>query len=125
MEERLPGLLKEHLPPEVLGFGGTSPEGVLAIDELQAYLMGSFGSPQRLDYGTGHELSFLAFLGGVWKLGGFGRIYTGNEDRGIVLGLIEPYVYSNTIKSNRPCVSLISGSDCWCLCADICSSFAG
>lgn len=35
------------------------------------YLLGSFGSPQRLDYGTGHELSFAAFLCGIWVLGGF------------------------------------------------------
>lgn len=30
--------------------------------ELRSYLLGSFGNPVRLDYGTGHELSFLAFL---------------------------------------------------------------
>lgn len=30
--------------------------------ELSHHLLTSFGSPARLDYGTGHELSFLAFL---------------------------------------------------------------
>lgn len=39
-----------------------------SIVELKAYLLGSFGSAQRLDYGTGHELSFLAFLAALWKL---------------------------------------------------------
>lgn len=33
--------------------------------ELQFYLLGSFGSAIRLDYGTGHELSFIAFFGGL------------------------------------------------------------
>ncbi|KAK5277966.1 Serine/threonine-protein phosphatase 2A activator 1, partial [Cryomyces antarcticus] len=54
--------------------------------------MGSFGSAQRLDYGTGHELSFLAFLGCIWKLGGFPRTEAGVEERGVVLGVIEPYL---------------------------------
>lgn len=35
-------------------------EGIM--DELGEYLEQSFGSSVRLDYGTGHELSFLAFL---------------------------------------------------------------
>jgi len=30
--------------------------------ELKYYFLGSFGSRERLDFGTGHELSFLAFL---------------------------------------------------------------
>lgn len=33
--------------------------------ELTPYFLGSFGSRQRLDFGTGHELSFLAFFGGL------------------------------------------------------------
>ncbi|KAK9388489.1 Phosphotyrosyl phosphatase activator [Lipomyces mesembrius] len=37
--------------------------------ELQGYFMGALGSFQRLDFGTGHELSFLAFFGGCWFLG--------------------------------------------------------
>lgn len=33
--------------------------------ELDAYFLGAFGSKQRLDYGTGHELNYLAFIGGL------------------------------------------------------------
>lgn len=33
--------------------------------ELLYYLVNSFGSPIRLDYGSGHELSFIAFIGGL------------------------------------------------------------
>jgi serine/threonine-protein phosphatase 2A activator len=33
-----------------------------ALPELSFHLLSSFGSPARMDYGTGHELSFLAYL---------------------------------------------------------------
>ncbi|KAI7241095.1 phosphotyrosyl phosphatase activator [Hortaea werneckii] len=58
------------------------------VDELKAYLIGGFGSAQRLDYGTGHELSFLAFLGCLWKLG----FFVDGEERSIVIGVVEPYL---------------------------------
>ena len=84
-------LLERHLPAGFLRVRGTSETD--PHDELSSYLLGSFGSSQRLDYGTGHELSFLAFLGGIWKLGGFGESKPpGDEERGIVIGVIEPYV---------------------------------
>ncbi|KAF2098202.1 Phosphotyrosyl phosphatase activator [Rhizodiscina lignyota] len=90
--ERSPALLNEYLPSAVLDFPADPSSGVLARDELQRYFLGSLGSPQRLDYGTGHELSFLAFLGGIWKLGGFENAEPGVEQRGIVIGVIEPYL---------------------------------
>lgn len=88
IEARLPSLLQDYLPEEVSSFRKAS--NVSAQSELQSYLLGAFGSAQRLDYGTGHELSFLAFLGCIWKLGGFDASSNGSEERGIVLGLIEP-----------------------------------
>ncbi|KAK7538925.1 hypothetical protein IWX46DRAFT_664405 [Phyllosticta citricarpa] len=92
VEQRLPTWLDEAVSSEVLRFGRDVNEGVRAKDELVAYLLGSFGSAQRLDYGTGHELSFLAFLGGIWKLGGFAEADPGVEERGIVIGVVEPYL---------------------------------
>ncbi|KAH7397305.1 serine/threonine-protein phosphatase 2A activator 1 [Pyrenochaeta sp. MPI-SDFR-AT-0127] len=88
--ERISALLDQYLPHEVLTF--TSTSNVPVKIELEAYLVGSFGSPQRLDYGTGHELSFLAFLGCLWKLGAFPKSSDGDQERGIVLGVIEPYL---------------------------------
>lgn len=90
VRERLPGLLDQYLPLQVLAFQTTSD--VSAKSELEAYLLASFGSSQRLDYGTGHELSFLAFLGCLWKLGAFPKSEDGDQERGIVLGIIEPYL---------------------------------
>ena len=91
LEERADGLLQDFLPRGVLDFPHTGD--VSPLVELRAYFLGSFGSATRLDYGTGHELSFLAFLGCLWKLGGFkdataGR--SGDIERSIVFGVFEP-----------------------------------
>jgi serine/threonine-protein phosphatase 2A activator len=105
LETRVRRLLESHLPKSVLGFNTDSQEGVSILDELIPYLLGSFGSAQRLDYGTGHELSFLAFLGCIWKLGGFTQEFSegGAMERSIVLGIIEPYVLSiETLVLNNP-----------------------
>lgn len=40
------------LPPELSG----------AAVELLSYWLDSFGNPTRIDYGTGHETTFVAFL---------------------------------------------------------------
>lgn len=89
--ERIPELLDKYLPPEIVTT--ISPEvavsGVSAQSELASYLMGSFGSAQRLDYGTGHELSFLAFLCGLWLLGGF---EVGRDEQAIVLHILAAYL---------------------------------
>ena len=81
-----PTLLSQHLP--------TLPPS--SHRELTSYFLGSFGSPQRLDYGSGHELSFLAFLGSIWKLSGFSPTSPSstpdNESSAIDLGLIQPYL---------------------------------
>lgn len=71
-----------------------------AITELKVYLLGSFGSPQRLDYGTGHELSFIAFLACLWKIGyfcahtekGSGHSDSLQIERDIVLYLFAAYL---------------------------------
>ena len=91
VEERISALIDQHIPVGVLEFATRDSQEVTAKDELRAYLLGSFGSAQRLDYGTGHELSFVAFLGCIWKLGGFPKTDAGVEERGIVVGVIEPY----------------------------------
>jgi serine/threonine-protein phosphatase 2A activator len=50
----------------------TLPEPLhIAIPELSEYLNKGFGNDTRIDYGSGHELSFVAWLGGIALLGGF------------------------------------------------------
>ncbi|KAM0803680.1 hypothetical protein BDR22DRAFT_839591 [Usnea florida] len=94
VEERTADFLSSHLPHSILHFPHES--GITSDVELSSYFLGSFGSSQRLDYGSGHELSFLAFLGCIWKLGGFSshseQHPPGNEERAVVLGLIVPYL---------------------------------
>lgn len=90
VHDRVGDLLDQYLPESALQFPTTSDAAAKA--ELEAYLVGSFGSSQRLDYGTGHELSFLAFLGCLWKLGAFPASKDGDIERAMVLGIIEPYL---------------------------------
>lgn len=89
LEERALDLLDRHLPSLK---SIESITDVDAVTELSAYLIGSFGSSQRLDYGTGHELSFLAFVAGIWKLGGFNAEKLEDEARAVVLGVFQPFV---------------------------------
>lgn len=79
IDASLTRLLDEH------GGGDTARRHALR-DELKAYFLGGFGSAQRLDYGTGHELSFLAFLGCLWKLGAF----QAGDEWSIVAGVVQP-----------------------------------
>ena len=86
LEGQLDGLLTEGLLGETLGIGNGE-----ARKEVASYFLGGFGSPQRLDFGTGHELSFIAFLGCLWKLGFFKVEGTDSDiERQIVLQVIEP-----------------------------------
>ena len=39
-----------------------------AIPEIKVYWEESFGHYERIDYGTGHELNFIAFLFCMFKL---------------------------------------------------------
>ncbi|KAK6460237.1 Phosphotyrosyl phosphatase activator [Scheffersomyces coipomensis] len=38
------------------------------VADLKYYISNSFGSRMRLDFGTGHELNFVAFIGGLIQL---------------------------------------------------------
>ena len=40
-----------------------------SIPEISIYLNESFGNSTRIDYGTGHELAFIAFLCCLYKIG--------------------------------------------------------
>ncbi|MCJ1273146.1 Serine/threonine-protein phosphatase 2A activator 1 [Puttea exsequens] len=93
VETRTPALLKRHLPATTTSFPSSTSTN--ALDELTPYFHGSFGSAARLDYGSGHELSFLAFLNCIWKLNGFPSPPTSspsNTARALVIGVLAPYL---------------------------------
>ncbi|BFZ63146.1 Serine/threonine-protein phosphatase 2A activator 1 [Saitoella coloradoensis] len=78
LEDNADLLLREHLPESAQ----------TAMPELLPYFTGSFGSGQRLDYGTGHELSFAAFLCGLYLLG---VLTPGQDDVALVLLVLNRY----------------------------------
>lgn len=79
-------LLKDFLVETSIMSSFNTAQHDALCNELKSYLMGGFGSAPRLDYGTGHELSFLAFLGCLWKLG----VFQDGEEQAIVVGVIQP-----------------------------------
>ena len=54
---------------------------VSAAMELAPYLVDSFGNRTRIDYGTGHEMTFVMFVCGLFKIG-----FLGPEDM-VAVGL--------------------------------------
>ena len=40
-----------------------------ASQELSVYFKDGFGNSTRIDYGTGHEMAFVFFLLGLFKVG--------------------------------------------------------
>eukprot|EP00658_Telonema_sp_P-2_P003039 TRINITY_DN11119_c0_g3_i5.p1 TRINITY_DN11119_c0_g3~~TRINITY_DN11119_c0_g3_i5.p1 ORF type:complete len:295 (+),score=78.85 TRINITY_DN11119_c0_g3_i5:222-1106(+) len=65
LQEEAAGLLAEMLPKD--------PAVQEAVVELVPYLLDSFGNATRIDYGTGHEANFMAFLLCLQKLGVIGE----------------------------------------------------
>ncbi|CAF0755390.1 unnamed protein product [Brachionus calyciflorus] len=57
-------------------------------EELSFYLNDSFGNETRIDYGTGHEMSFAFFLLGLYKIGAFNK----HDNKSIVLKLFNEYL---------------------------------
>eukprot|EP00827_Trimyema_finlayi_P006475 TRINITY_DN726_c0_g1_i1.p1 TRINITY_DN726_c0_g1~~TRINITY_DN726_c0_g1_i1.p1 ORF type:complete len:207 (+),score=43.76 TRINITY_DN726_c0_g1_i1:63-683(+) len=61
---------------------------VYACDELFVYFIDSFGSYERIDYGTGHELNFTIFLYCLKYL----KVYDETEYEAIVRNVFYKYV---------------------------------
>lgn len=78
LEENIPPLIQPLLPQKFLG----------AAIELTAYLKDGFGNKTRIDYGTGHEASFAAFLCCLFKL----RVLNQNDCVTIVFRVFQRYL---------------------------------
>ncbi|KAL6944945.1 Serine/threonine-protein phosphatase 2A activator 2 [Hanseniaspora vineae] len=59
------------------------------VEELSVYLLNSFGDRQRIDYGSGHELNFLCFLFGLYRL----NVLTENDYTNTVLKIFISYLH--------------------------------
>jgi serine/threonine-protein phosphatase 2A activator len=61
---------------------GALPQEVhIAIPELKAYFKNSFGNGTRIDYGSGHELSFCAWMCALAML----RVFEKEDFQALVL----------------------------------------
>ncbi|KAI8089396.1 uncharacterized protein BX664DRAFT_280307 [Halteromyces radiatus] len=60
----------------------------VALPELNVYWMGSFGNETRIDYGSGHELSFLAWLCGLAMM----DYLTSDDYPAVVLSIFTRYL---------------------------------
>ncbi|XP_064616255.1 serine/threonine-protein phosphatase 2A activator-like [Liolophura sinensis] len=59
-----------------------------ALPEVMAYLVEGVGNSTRIDYGTGHEMSFAAFLLCLYKIG----VLTEEDAPAVVLKLFNRYL---------------------------------
>eukprot|EP01097_Dermamoeba_algensis_P000651 TRINITY_DN122_c0_g3_i2.p1 TRINITY_DN122_c0_g3~~TRINITY_DN122_c0_g3_i2.p1 ORF type:complete len:316 (+),score=47.51 TRINITY_DN122_c0_g3_i2:52-999(+) len=59
-----------------------------AVEELYSYIKESFGNAQRIDYGTGHEAHFVAFLYGLESLG----LVSSDDYEALVLVVFKRYI---------------------------------
>ncbi|XP_074631882.1 serine/threonine-protein phosphatase 2A activator-like [Acropora palmata] len=78
LEESVHSLVQPLLPDKFLG----------AAIELTAYLKDAFGNKTRIDYGTGHEASFAAFLCCLFKL----RVLDQSDCAAIVFKVFQRYL---------------------------------
>ncbi|RLN36844.1 hypothetical protein BBJ28_00004594 [Nothophytophthora sp. Chile5] len=78
LEQRTPAMQEAMLPEDVRG----------AVIELAAYLDDSFGNRVRIDYGTGHETSFIVWMCCLYKIG----FFTQQDFPALVLRLFVTYL---------------------------------
>jgi len=84
--ERTPALLEPVLKHAQAAAVRRDPAGATA--EVGAYLQDSFGNPQRIDYGTGHELAFVAFLLCLRAV----RVFADNDREALVTRVFARYL---------------------------------
>ena len=74
-----------------------------SYSDVSPYFVNAFGSYERLDYGTGHELNFIAFLLCLSKVGVLGRL------SGMCLYVCERVHKSHTSEALTVCVCMCVG----------------
>jgi serine/threonine-protein phosphatase 2A activator len=59
-----------------------------AKPEIQEYFFDGFGSYERIDYGSGHEMNFFAFIYCLYRLG----VFSDDEVKVAVLRIFNRYL---------------------------------
>lgn len=127
MENKIPIILKRHLSVNnkrntiesfflshsIVEYTKTNNQFTVeeedAITELSSYFCLSFGHPVRIDFGTGHECSFLVFLYCLYCLGFF-REY--NDNLNVQIHQYQnSCTYSNIIQSPNSYISMKSSTN--------------
>ena len=84
--------LSKAMATKLLGIRSAAADAGLSVEqaslELAAYLEDSFGNATRIDYGTGHELAFAAFLCAAERVGSF----TAADRPALVLRVFQKYL---------------------------------
>lgn len=78
LKDNAPLYLTEILPENLHG----------SIVELLPYFLDSFGNPTRIDYGTGHELSFVFFLMALFKI----EALTNTDELAVAIKVFNTYL---------------------------------
>ncbi|KAI9151028.1 Serine/threonine-protein phosphatase 2A activator 2 [Blastocladiella emersonii ATCC 22665] len=76
VQQQLPSILEDVVRPSE------------AVPEVARYLEKSFGDRKRIDYGTGHEANFMAFLLALHKLG----LVTDDDKPALILRVFVRYI---------------------------------
>lgn len=83
MAEFTPGLMQRLVEGRL-----SAEKAAIATVELTTYFSGSFGDPSRIDYGTGHELSMLAWFTCLHQL----ELITAADREAVVLVVFQRYL---------------------------------
>ena len=81
LNENVKAYVEEILPPRLY----------CAVPEIIPYLLDSFGNPTRIDYGTGHELSFILFLMALFKIEALEK----SDDLAVAIKIFNFYIFTN------------------------------
>ncbi|KJE92454.1 serine/threonine-protein phosphatase 2A activator 2 [Capsaspora owczarzaki ATCC 30864] len=76
-------LILVHLPAEI-----DEPARQAVVSEIREYLLSCWGDRQRIDYGTGHETHFIAFLLCLERIG----LVTSEDYQALVLRVFNQYI---------------------------------
>jgi len=76
----------EKLVPDILALDDDAKEAAV---EVTPYLLDAFGNSTRIDYGSGHEASFLVFLFCLYEIG---LLKPSEDDKAVVLRVFDRYL---------------------------------